>query len=616
MDIDTVYRNYVEAEGKLYRNIITFLQNRDQTLLKETLKTQPQIALYKDNCTNETLLHYVVQFGTIETANCLLHLGADINAQDIVGRTPLYRAVEFNSEMVKFLLKNEAAVNISSQENNCFNLDAQCLFGHTMLHWAIQLDKYNCIKCLLNMGANINAEGANGVTALHHAVRKKNSQLVSYLLSRGANVNKTTKDDKYSPLHYALVVDDDEIIKKLINAGADIKAKFGSPLENSSVLNLVCGCSSLRQRLSFSMSNTIDVNSLFSGRNLVFNKEKIKFLIEMGADIEVSEENYNGNELTPMQRACEAGRMDIVELLVSCGADVNSRNNEGMTMIHHAVLGMNLDIVEFLLQRGLDVNALDHFNRTPLYHLVKLHSNDVIPMIEFLIDNGADVNICNKEEISSTAGAGPLHVAVKQERLNVIECLLYFNADITALNGNRERPLESSYSYTEFITRRTEIVIAFMAMKNIEVNYFDDMEIDEDDETFLELNGNRNMAYFYYRKCQVEIIKMKQKKICDERNITFYDFLVNDLMRVTISARYKKILEILDLNKYQFEFPCYFFLLKKRIERIKKMLQIQDSVICLFQNFVNIELPIIVIDKIFENFSARDFRNIARILLL
>ncbi|XP_043472687.1 putative ankyrin repeat protein RF_0381 [Leptopilina heterotoma] len=711
MDIDTVYKSFAKVQKSLYRDITNYLQNKDESLVMKKLQICPQIVLYQDPCTKETLLHHVARFGTPAIAKHILYLFANINAPDIVQRTPLYRAVECNTEMVEFLLNNRARINVVSQGKtllqhalqygsidtvclilnkmfiqfqidgnlklidngekcwkivefllskeiecsaikfsilllfllrngseeifqetlrNCvFNLDAQCSFGHTLLHWAIQLDKYQHVKCLLDMGADINAEGSCGVSALHHAVRKKNPSLVSYLLSRGANVNKTTRDDKYSPLHYALVVDNDEIIETLLHAGADINAKFGSPLENSSVLNLVCGCSSLRQRLSFSMSNSIDVNSLFSGRNLVFNKERIKFLIEMGADIEVSEESYNGNELTPLQRACEAGRMDIVELLVSYGADVQSRNNDGMTMIHHAVIGMNLDVVEFLLQRGLDINALDHFNRTPLYYLVKLHSNDVIPMIEFLVDNGADVNVYNKKEFSPTAGAGPLHVAVKQEQLNVIECLLHFQADVTALNKHRERPLESSYSYTDFITRRSEILLAFMALNNIEVSIDDeknDMNNDNDDDDDNDLDAdlneespatscNRNMSVFFYRKCQLEIDKMKQKKICNERNITFYEFLVNDLMKVTISARYEQILEILDLNKYQLEFPCYFFLLKKRVERVRNMLQIQDSVICLLENYSKIELPIIIIDKIFENLSARDFRNLGRVLL-
>lgn len=169
-----------------------------------------------------------------------------------------------------------------------------------------------------------------------------------------------------------------------------------------------------------------------------------------------------------------------------------------------------------------------------------------------------------------------------------------------------------------------------MALNNIDVSTDDekndmnnDNDNDDDDEDLnADLNEestgtscNRNMSVFFYRKCQLEIDKMKQKKICNERNITFYEFLVNDLMKVTISARYEQILEILDLNKYQLEFPCYFFLLKKRVERVKNMLEIQDSVICLLENYSRIELPIIIIDKIFECLSARDFRNIGRALL-
>jgi ankyrin repeat protein len=79
---------------------------------------------------------------------------------------------------------------------------------------------------------------------------------------------------------------------------------------------------------------------------------------------------------TPLYAAILYQRKEVVELLITAGADVNADEGTGWTPLHIAA-GLNADlgglsaeghkeIVELLIGAGADVNAIDDFSRTPL----------------------------------------------------------------------------------------------------------------------------------------------------------------------------------------------------------------------------------------------------------
>ena len=61
--------------------------------------------------------------------------------------------------------------------------------------------------------------------------------------------------------------------------------------------------------------------------------------------------------------ACEKGYKDIVEFLVSHGADVNIRNEDGQTSLHIACDYHYFDIVTYLISHGANVCAIDKYEK-------------------------------------------------------------------------------------------------------------------------------------------------------------------------------------------------------------------------------------------------------------
>jgi ankyrin repeat protein len=75
-------------------------------------------------------------------------------------------------------------------------------------------------------------------------------------------------------------------------------------------------------------------------------------------------------------------RVEAVEVLLQCGADVNARNNSNSTPLHLASSLWGTTSMERLIQHGADVNASDKDNSTPL-HLVAMVSAESVRSIWF-----------------------------------------------------------------------------------------------------------------------------------------------------------------------------------------------------------------------------------------
>ncbi|TLD78734.1 ankyrin repeat domain-containing protein [Helicobacter typhlonius] len=105
-----------------------------------------------------------------------INLGADIEAR-LRGSTPLYDAArKGNMEILYLLIERGADVN------------AIC-HGETPLLKVVALNNYKFAKALIAKGAEVNvADEHLGNTPLHYAVMKKNTEMIRLLLSNGADM--------------------------------------------------------------------------------------------------------------------------------------------------------------------------------------------------------------------------------------------------------------------------------------------------------------------------------------------------------------------------------------------------------------------------------------------
>lgn len=130
------------------------------------------------------------------------------------------------------------------------------------------------------------------------------------------------------------------------------------------------------------------------------------------------------DNMTPLHYASKLGYLNIVNLLITCGADINAEDNFGDTPLHLAAANGRLPILISLVSNGSIINTHNQFGRTPI-HLVAEWGH--IEELNYLLSMHADVNI--KDENGST----PLHWAILNGHEEVAEHLIQYSNN-TSLN--------------------------------------------------------------------------------------------------------------------------------------------------------------------------------------
>jgi len=135
-----------------------------------------------EDINHQTLLHIAAGFGLKNVVNALLAKGADINAIDKYGKTPLHYAQ--NAGVVKALVAKDADVKVVD------------IFGNTPLHYAAEKGCIDVVNALLSAGAKINAVNRHRRTPLHLAAQAYCMDLVNVLLKQNANPCLKDNDGK------------------------------------------------------------------------------------------------------------------------------------------------------------------------------------------------------------------------------------------------------------------------------------------------------------------------------------------------------------------------------------------------------------------------------------
>jgi hypothetical protein len=119
--------------------------------------------------------------------------------------------------------------------------------------------------------------------------------------------------------------------------------------------------------------------------------EIVELLITAGADLHATTvPMLGGGGWIPLHSAARQGHRGIVELLIEMGTDVNTRDSAGKSTLHDAVLEGHKGIVELLINKGADLNAKSGYYGTPLHVAGSIGHKEIA---ELLIANGADLNV-------------------------------------------------------------------------------------------------------------------------------------------------------------------------------------------------------------------------------
>jgi ankyrin repeat protein len=392
---------------------------------------------YKTEDGGLTLLHLASASQKTEFIKYLVEdAHADINSIDDFSQTPLFSAVYYDKfETVKYLIdkgcdichtNNEGVsilqILVSEQDTDADIVKYLVLKGaeidvknRTTFHYLseyanLELFKFfenNCcetdIKDIVN---NVNHD----CSLLHYAVigkldeelrdeigrieRFENAkiEMVKYLVEKYYETNIDIEYRGKTTLFFAIEEDNMNIVKYLIEKGANLK----------------------------NIPNSVDIAA--KNNNLTM----IKYLVENGADINHKE---GPEETTALISASVKGYLDIVKYL-STNSDINHKNKNGYSALHESSIMDYDDIVKHLLWSGADIDQLDNEGNTAL-HLAVLNKNHRV--INSLIKNGANINIRNNE------GKIPLDEAKDDVQIQNI-----FQMLDNIVDGRRQRKTSSS----------------------------------------------------------------------------------------------------------------------------------------------------------------------------
>lgn len=149
--------------------------------------------------------------------------------------------------------------------------------------------------------------------------------------------------------------------------------------------------------------------------------------------VDINFKTENGGTLLHYAKSKE-----MVEILMSAGIDWTIQDNEGMTAFaknfERVYIKTYENILLAMLKEGVDINAAAYFDEAPV---IKIANNAAtlsanIEQLQFLVKNGADLNIKNSQ--SNT----PLMLAVIKNNIDMVRALLDAGAD-TSITDNKGR---------------------------------------------------------------------------------------------------------------------------------------------------------------------------------
>ena len=247
-----------------------------------------------------------------------------------------------------------------------------------------------------------------------HMLNRSAKEIIEKFIQHGVNVRAKDTIIGITPLHYATLSGDMDALLTLINhdpRAVNVTTNDGTSLidiavhmKNALITNLLArrGAKVKFENLKRALSNTHLLKALLPYKHSLVNiKDGTKIFAEYPL-------NYFDKE--------------AISFLIDKGADINISTNEGLSLLDAAVNTKNLPLIEFLVKKGAKVkftNLKNSINNLELLKVLlpykdslrKIENGDTIlinylfdqfneEVISFLIDRGADVDAQNQNQSS------------------------------------------------------------------------------------------------------------------------------------------------------------------------------------------------------------------------
>jgi ankyrin repeat protein len=330
------------------------------------------------------------------------------------------------------------------------NVDARNPSGYTALWLASSNGHIRCVTMLLDAKADVNALSTQETTAIMIAAQGGHLDVVNALIEARADLNLVSSNHR-SVLHYACQHNRHPIVAALLAAGAIIDPPGSA--ESTLTVTVPGNClESLKMLIAAGgdLNGTV-ATALTPMITAVVckNMKAMKMLIEAKVDV-----NYTPDNRSPLLGACQAGYIDMVNLLISAGANAKELGPNGHSHLHSMVDSIGPDGSWTVVEK--DSNSPSSAKAMPALKC------DFVACVNVLVENGIDL------EARGPDGETALIIATSVGNAQAVKALLAAGADPNATTNSRESPLLSAACSGSLAT----VSALLEAGDDVDVNYY------------------------------------------------------------------------------------------------------------------------------------------------
>ncbi|MCG8622940.1 MAG: ankyrin repeat domain-containing protein [Proteobacteria bacterium] len=371
---------------------------------------------------------------------CLDKKYSNVNARNAEGWTPLkVTAWQGNLKATRFLYQKGARIGLPNKNRVTFlhdaaaegnkiaievfhnltiDMDVKDANGTTPYSYAVDAGEEDAARCLANFGANPNILNDSGFPLLFQAVLDQNATKVAILINSGADVNATDSNG-LTALHWAGYV---AVASNTATSNFNVGINTHST-PHLHFLHLIAEANAFSVWRSNNDSDTSLQNNAREEALQIFD-----LLIDEGADVNAKDDNG----ITPLRIVVDGKDEEVAETLVIAGADSQIRGEDNLTIAELLFEKDNLEGGKILNDIYEGDNDTATRITTPLHFAV---SSGEVNVVEFLIKAEANVNIRDDDGIT------PLHLAVEKNDVVTTEILIKANAKVNIRDDDGFTPL-------------------------------------------------------------------------------------------------------------------------------------------------------------------------------